>query len=137
MLHDQQAPVWIITTKNGNKEKKAQLEAAGAKVLMLDGDAVEIESLLQVLGESAIRSLLVEGGGSVNDSFLRSGLFNQVIVYLAPILIGGKEARSSFSGLGIGKLADAAKLAIKKTETIGGDLKITAVREEKHVYRNY
>ncbi|PYZ98491.1 riboflavin biosynthesis protein RibD [Alteribacter lacisalsi] len=137
MLHDRQAPVWIITGENGNKEKKAALEAAGAEVMTLAGDAVLIEPLLELLGESGIRSLLVEGGGSVNDSFLRSGLFNQIIVYLAPILIGGKEARSSFSGLGIGRLEDTAKLTIKTTETIGDDLKITAVREENHVYRNY
>ncbi|TMW73667.1 bifunctional diaminohydroxyphosphoribosylaminopyrimidine deaminase/5-amino-6-(5-phosphoribosylamino)uracil reductase RibD [Alteribacter natronophilus] len=137
MIQDGLAPVWIVSSQNGNTERKSALEEQGAKVFELGRDTVEIAPLLTLLGEQQIRSVLVEGGGSVNDSFLRSGLFEQVIVYIAPLLIGGEDARSSFAGSGIRSLTDAAELSIQKTENIGRDLKITAVREGNNVYRNH
>lgn len=129
MINDKLAPVWIITSSVCDANKQEEFEKRGVIFIRMDETSISIKSLLKTLYDKGIRSLLVEGGGSVNDSFLRSGLFNQVIIYLAPLLIGSENAPSSFSGLGIATLEHAARLTFKKVEYIGNDLKITAVKK--------
>lgn len=129
MISDNLAPVWIVTSPACDVNQQKEFEKRGVKLIKMDETPIRIKSLLEVLFKEGIQSLLVEGGGVVNDSFLRSGLFNQVVVYLAPLLIGSQSAPSSFSGLGIESLEHAARLTFKNIESIGNDLKITAVRK--------
>ncbi|ADU30065.1 bifunctional diaminohydroxyphosphoribosylaminopyrimidine deaminase/5-amino-6-(5-phosphoribosylamino)uracil reductase RibD [Evansella cellulosilytica] len=131
LINDHASLTWVITTRLANKEKIDLLRDKGTKVLILDDDKIEISSLLYLLGEHNITSLLVEGGGTVNDSFLKSGEFQQVIVYIAPLLIGGEDALSSFSGSGIEKLADAKKLKVQSLEQIGNDIKLVLTKGEE------
>ncbi|WP_096188560.1 bifunctional diaminohydroxyphosphoribosylaminopyrimidine deaminase/5-amino-6-(5-phosphoribosylamino)uracil reductase RibD [Evansella halocellulosilytica] len=130
VITDQLAPTWIITTYEVDKEKINQLESLGIKVYQLFKNIIEVNQLLDFLGEKEVTSLLVEGGGSVNDSFLRSGEFQDVIVYLAPTIIGGKDAPSSFSGTGIALLDETPQLKIKETKKLGKDLKVILTKEE-------
>jgi diaminohydroxyphosphoribosylaminopyrimidine deaminase/5-amino-6-(5-phosphoribosylamino)uracil reductase len=81
---------------------------------------------LRVLGERGITSLFVEGGAEVHGSFLKERVFQQLITYIAPILIGGKLAPTSFGGSGLEKIADAIPLTIKEVEKIGNDLRVIA-----------
>ncbi|MBM7094731.1 bifunctional diaminohydroxyphosphoribosylaminopyrimidine deaminase/5-amino-6-(5-phosphoribosylamino)uracil reductase RibD [Bacillus sp. H-16] len=131
LVTDRSSPTWVVTSGNHNAQKKEELESAGVRVLPINAASIEIEDVLNLLGELGIMSLLVEGGGHVNDSFLRSGLFDQVVVYLAPLIIGGQNALSSFSGTGIERLSDGSRLKIKSAEMVGKDLKVTAVKEER------
>ncbi|MBU9714773.1 bifunctional diaminohydroxyphosphoribosylaminopyrimidine deaminase/5-amino-6-(5-phosphoribosylamino)uracil reductase RibD [Evansella tamaricis] len=121
---DKKSPTWIVTKRQTEKGKKLKLEELGVEIIEMDSDEIHISELLIMLGQREISSLLVEGGGTVNDAFLRSGDFQQVIVYLAPTIIGGKEALSSFSGLGIAKLKNTPKLNIESITTIGKDIKM-------------
>ncbi len=129
LVTDGIAPTWIIASEASDSNKRDALEKLGVKVFTVGKEHIEIIELLYFLGEKKLNSLLVEGGGVINDSFLRSGEFDQVIVYLAPILIGGKEAYSSFSGLGIENLSNAVKLRIVEVTQTGSDIKITAEKE--------
>ncbi|MDQ0257708.1 diaminohydroxyphosphoribosylaminopyrimidine deaminase/5-amino-6-(5-phosphoribosylamino)uracil reductase [Evansella vedderi] len=128
LLTDNIAPTWIFTTVKADKQKVGQLSSLGAKIITMEEEEISIPSVLSYLGEMEISSLLVEGGGSINDSFLRSGEFQQVVVYLAPMLIGGRDALSSFSGIGITSLQDAPKLSVENIERIGKDIKLVLSR---------
>ncbi|WP_088035678.1 bifunctional diaminohydroxyphosphoribosylaminopyrimidine deaminase/5-amino-6-(5-phosphoribosylamino)uracil reductase RibD [Evansella clarkii] len=129
IVKDKSAPTWIITTKGAPQEKKDLLCRTGVKIIEMESNEINITELLAILGEHEITSLLVEGGGIVNDAFLRSGEFQQVIVYLAPSIIGGSEAKGAFSGEGISSLADAPQLEVEATEQIGKDIKLILLRK--------
>jgi diaminohydroxyphosphoribosylaminopyrimidine deaminase/5-amino-6-(5-phosphoribosylamino)uracil reductase len=79
--------------------------------------------MLKILGEHSISSLLVEGGGEVNASFMNQNLVDKVIVYLAPKLIGGKNAPTFLEGTGIDKMGQAIELEEIELTKIGPDYK--------------
>ncbi len=90
--------------------------------------AVEPGAILADLYQRGIRSVLVEGGGEVLASFVTSGLYDQVMVNCAPLLIGGKEAPTPLGGEGFQALASAARLEDLEVRQRGGDLLISGYR---------
>jgi GTP cyclohydrolase II len=82
---------WIATNAGADTERQQDLEAAGAKVLRLAGSNgwVDLAELLQSLGSMGIKSLMVEGGAQIITSFLASRLVDQVVLTIAPLLVGG------------------------------------------------
>lgn len=127
VVTDQLAETWIITTNQANVSKLQQLKELGVKVFRLEEDTIEISTMLQLLGKNGITSVFVEGGGMVNDSFLRSKLINEVITYIAPKIIGGKDAPSAFSGIGFQSLTEALNLKVKEVKQLGNDIKIVSI----------
>ncbi|GEL09108.1 bifunctional diaminohydroxyphosphoribosylaminopyrimidine deaminase/5-amino-6-(5-phosphoribosylamino)uracil reductase RibD [Salisediminibacterium halotolerans] len=134
VLNDEKAPTWIVTSMAADSAGALLLKEKGAKILSLD--PTDVAEVLERLAEKDVTSLLVEGGGMINDSFLRAGLFNQVVHYLAPILLGGKDAKSSFSGEGIHHLPNAEKLTLTKQYMLGSDIKFIYKRGMSNVYRD-
>lgn len=103
-------------------------ELAGAEVLQLPADAsgrVALEPLLDELGRREILSLLVEGGADTHASFFASGLVDKVYAYVAPIVVGGRDAPSPVGGRGVEHLADALQLRDTEVQTIDRDVLIS------------
>jgi GTP cyclohydrolase II len=89
----------LIAAKTGaDAERRQALEAAGARVLMLPGQNgwVDLADLLQHLGSLSINSLMVEGGAQIITSFLASRLVDQVVLTIAPLLVGGLRVVNHF-----------------------------------------
>ena len=87
--------VWIATTDLADRERAARLEAAGARLLYVPTNAlgrVEIDALLLQLRERGVQNLMVEGGGRVITQFLRAQLVDQLVLTVAPALVGGVRA---------------------------------------------
>ncbi|MBU8907876.1 bifunctional diaminohydroxyphosphoribosylaminopyrimidine deaminase/5-amino-6-(5-phosphoribosylamino)uracil reductase RibD [Desertibacillus haloalkaliphilus] len=124
---DQQAPTWIVTSVDAPDEKEEKLESLGVKVVRLQTSEIDIPVLLDVLGEKGITSLFVEGGATLHGSFLVAGTINQVITYIAPKLIGGKDAIPSIAGEGIESMSDVVELEVQSMERIGEDIKIVSI----------
>lgn len=84
------------------QEKIAALESHGVQTLPLPGHQghIDIQALMEALGQREIDSVLVEGGGTLNDSLLRTGLVKKVYCYIAPKLLGGREAKTPVEGQG-------------------------------------
>src|SRR5437016_13752032 len=76
------------------------------------------------LGRMGITSLLIEGGSELNASVLRAGLVNRVLFYLAPTLLGGRDAKGVIGGQAPQRLAGALPLTDLRTQRIGRDLLI-------------
>ncbi|WP_084821958.1 bifunctional diaminohydroxyphosphoribosylaminopyrimidine deaminase/5-amino-6-(5-phosphoribosylamino)uracil reductase RibD [Bacillus sp. SA1-12] len=126
VVKDQQAPTWIFTSKNHDKEVKKKLEQLGHHVFVTSGEKrVDIHDVLTILGEHSVSSVLIEGGGEVNSSFLKEQLVDKLVLYMAPKLIGGKQAPGFFAGTGIEKMADAIELSEMDVQMIGKDFKFT------------
>lgn len=88
-------------------------------------DGVDLEALMNILGEMKIDSVLIEGGGCINSSALQANIVNKVYAYIAPKLIGGKDALSPITGRGIEYMKDAILLEDMKAERIGDDYLLT------------
>lgn len=110
----------VATTRNG--------KVGAAEMLVLPATPagqVQLKPLLDELGRRGILSLLVEGGGEVHASFFAEGMVDKVQAYVAPIIIGGREAPGPVGGEGVGRLADAIRLREIDATRIGDDLWIT------------
>jgi diaminohydroxyphosphoribosylaminopyrimidine deaminase/5-amino-6-(5-phosphoribosylamino)uracil reductase len=81
--------------------------------------------LVKRLGSEQVTSLLVEGGGEVNSSFLLSGLAHRVAFFYAPMVLGGRDSRKGVSGDGIKRVADMIKLSEVDFKWLGPDLLLT------------
>ncbi|WP_417899952.1 bifunctional diaminohydroxyphosphoribosylaminopyrimidine deaminase/5-amino-6-(5-phosphoribosylamino)uracil reductase RibD [Bacillus haimaensis] len=127
VINDKLASTWIITGAEADEKKIEALTNQQVTVMKLPTKEMEIHNLLTLLGDRGITSLFVEGGATVNGSFLQSGAINQVITYIAPKLIGGAEAPTMIGGPGFSSMGDCMNLSIKECTRIGQDIKIVSV----------
>lgn len=124
LVTDKQAKTWIFTSKNYDVEKKQKLEALGIEVFVTSSEeSVDPSEVIQVLGEKGVASLIIEGGGNVNASFLEKKLIDKVVLYFAPKLIGGKDAPTFLEGTGFELMSEAVELTNTDVERIGKDFK--------------
>jgi diaminohydroxyphosphoribosylaminopyrimidine deaminase / 5-amino-6-(5-phosphoribosylamino)uracil reductase len=93
--------------------------------------AIDLRWLLKKLGAQNVTSLLVEGGGEVNASFLLGGLAQRVAFFYAPKILGGRDARKAVAGEGARRLAEALPLHDVEWRRLGPDLLLTAKLESK------
>lgn len=113
-----------------NDLKKAALEAQGATVIYLPGqqagtqDKVDLKAMLLDLAAREVNELHVEAGEKLNGSFIREGLVDEFLVYLAPKLLGRGRDLASFGPLT--SLTQAVALEFRSTEQVGLDLRILA-----------
>ena len=87
---------------------------------------IDLRWLLKRMGKESVTSLLVEGGGEVNGSFLRSGLAHRVAFFYAPKILGGNRSRAAVGGEGAQRLEDSLRLREVAWERLGSDLMLTA-----------
>jgi diaminohydroxyphosphoribosylaminopyrimidine deaminase/5-amino-6-(5-phosphoribosylamino)uracil reductase len=83
-----------------------------------------LEDLLDDLGDRGILQVLVEGGATVAGDFHRQGLVDQYVLYLAPALFGGDDARPVFAGPGAATIHDVWRGSFTAVTPLGGDLRI-------------
>lgn len=88
--------------------------------------SLDLRWLLRKLGGENVTSLLVEGGGEVNASFLLGGLAQRVAFFYAPKILGGRDARKGVAGEGVKKLSEAIQLRAVEWRKLGEDLLLTA-----------
>lgn len=132
-----EAETWIFCGEDAPADRERALRAEGVTVsrVPLTDERIALKSMLKKLGERGIVELLVEGGGAVHGSFLDAGLGDALVAYMAPIIIGGRDAFGAFGGAGSDKVIDACKLDHCKIESIGNNFKLTA--EMTHVHRHH
>lgn len=116
----------IFTTKSAPLKKLRAFERAGAEVVAVKkrGERVDLHSVMRELGRRKIASLLVEGGAELHGELIRAGLVDEVVIFIAPTLLGGGLPMSS--GRGPAKLAEALPLEDMKIKRAGRDLMIRA-----------
>ncbi|WP_084554758.1 bifunctional diaminohydroxyphosphoribosylaminopyrimidine deaminase/5-amino-6-(5-phosphoribosylamino)uracil reductase RibD [Eubacterium xylanophilum] len=115
----------VVYTKE-NPGAVDKLKEKGITCIRIEGeDQVNLDCLLDILGERNIDSVLVEGGGSIHGSFLKERLVDRVYAYIAPKLIGGCDAKSPVEGCGIQLMRDALELNKTEIITLGNDICVT------------
>ena len=116
----------ILATAEGDAEKKKPYLDAGCEVLTIsekDGH-IDLNVLMQKLGALGIDSILLEGGGMLNYSALKSGIVHAVEQYIAPKLFGGTAAKTPVTGEGVAWPDQAFRLCRPNVRQIGADILI-------------
>lgn len=114
----------ILTRRDAPLRRRNRLERAGA--LVLDVPAKEgrlsLRRALADLGRRGIASVLIEGGGEVLGSALDEKIGDRMVLYVAAVVIGGRQGRPAFSGRGVARLSDAMRLRGLTVRDIRGGL---------------
>lgn len=121
---------WVFTCADDGRT--AELESAGAKVHSMPFCAsdVDLESVLDQLGEMEINEVLVETGATLSGGFLQAGLIDELVIYMAPILMGD-SARALFHLPGLDSMEQKIELDVTDRRMIGQDMRITARVKKK------
>ena len=118
----------VVTTERMRKDHRLQIEALGFEVVTVvhneHGPGTNPLAVLEALGSRSIHSVLIEGGATVNGAFRDAGLIDEVWTFIAPTIIGGESAPSSFSAVGSETLQAATQLHDIHIENVGRDVLI-------------
>ena len=122
----------IIAYGTADEAKERALRDKGVclEKLPLKDDHIDMAALIRRLGELKIDSVLVEGGGTVNDSLVRAGLADRVEAFIAPKIFGGSDAATPVSGMGIPDVDDALKFVLKDAAYHGEDVQLTYIKKQ-------
>lgn len=127
VVQDKSAKTIVATTDKADKDKILKLQAQDVDVIVVDkdeNDKVDIEKLLDILGQQNICSILVEGGATLSGSFVAKKLVDKVYFFIAPKIVGGKEAKTPVAGTGILILQEALALKDIQIEKLEEDILI-------------
>ncbi len=121
---EQVRQIWIYTAADPKAEKRTSLQAMGVTVIDMPGPGgkVDLAAMLRDLARREINELHIEAGHKLNGSFIREGLVDEVVLYLAPQLLGPGQSMANLPSLT--SLSDAVKLAFHSVDRIGPDLRL-------------
>ncbi len=118
---NKEAETIVAVSRKADKNKIDKLKKV-AKVIVCGDDLVDLKCLLEKLYTMGIKSMLLEGGGTLNWGMLKSGLVDRVIVSIAPYIVGGKDAITLVEGEGFDKIKSGIKLKLVRYYKLGEDL---------------
>lgn len=116
----------MVLTANGDPAAHAALEAVGARVARVDasGGRIDLAAALRYLAGQGCNEVLVEAGARLNGALLAAGLVDEIVAYMAPVLLGD-GGRGMFELPGIGTMADRPCLRLVDQRRLGDDLRLT------------
>jgi diaminohydroxyphosphoribosylaminopyrimidine deaminase / 5-amino-6-(5-phosphoribosylamino)uracil reductase len=118
-------PTLVFAAELADDAAVTALTERGVEVVKDAGGGRDLRAVLGQLYERSVRSVLVEGGAQVAGAFLDARLVDRVSFFVAPIVIGGRDAPAAVGGLGAAKLADAVNLRDREVIHRGRDLEVT------------
>ncbi len=121
-------PLLIYAGQNAPQTKKSELEECGVEICLLPESSsshLSWKTLLEDLGKRKKSSLLIEGGAGLLTDAFENRIINQIMVFVAPKIIGGKDALTAIQGKGVAEITQGAQLDGIKTQTLGSDVMIS------------
>ena len=118
----------IAVSKKINKKNLLRLQKLPVEVIMAGENSINLKLLLKKLSSKKIKTILVEGGGTVNWEFIKNDLFNELIITLSPFLIGGTDSISFVEGKGFTKISNSPNLKLKSIKRLKNYLVLNYVK---------
>ena len=121
----------IIAGANEYKEDYMQtdtyktLKERGVKFFFSGDKRVDLKALMNYLHEEGIEKLMLEGGATLNFSMIKAGLIDEISICVAPMIVGGANARTFFDGEGFDTMDEAVRLELTDSFTLDKDLILT------------
>jgi diaminohydroxyphosphoribosylaminopyrimidine deaminase / 5-amino-6-(5-phosphoribosylamino)uracil reductase len=121
-------PVTVVTSRAASRGQTSALEAAGLEVIRATGGTESDRALsaLDELGANGVQSLLLEGGPHLAGAFLDAGEVDEVRLFVAPLVLGGRNARVPVEGRGVEVVEAARRALTTEVERIGDDVLISS-----------
>jgi diaminohydroxyphosphoribosylaminopyrimidine deaminase / 5-amino-6-(5-phosphoribosylamino)uracil reductase len=121
-------PLTVVVSRAAQRTSTDALATHGADVIVATGEneTARVRSALDQLGAEGIGSILLEGGPHLAGAFLDAGEVDEMRLFLAPMVLGGRTARDPLEGEGVDAIADAARALTLECETVGADLLVSA-----------
>ena len=118
----------VVVSRAARRSAVEALEMAGAEVVVATGEnePARVRSALDLLGARGITSVLLEGGPHLAGAFLDAGEIDEVRLFLAPLLLGGRAARDPLEGEGVERISEALRALTLDCERVADDLLISA-----------
>lgn len=127
-----QTPLTVVVSRAAPRAATDALKAHGADIIVAPGEhePARVGSALDQLGAAGVGSILLEGGPHLAGAFLDAQEIDEVRLFLAPLILGGRTARDPLEGEGVEQIADAVRALTLGCETVGEDLLVSArIRE--------
>jgi diaminohydroxyphosphoribosylaminopyrimidine deaminase/5-amino-6-(5-phosphoribosylamino)uracil reductase len=123
-----EVPLTVVVSRAARRTATEALETAGADVLVATGEnePARVRSALDQLGARDITSILLEGGPHVAGAFLDAGEIDEIRLFLAPLVLGGRSARGTLEGEGAESIAEAVRALTLTCDSVGDDLLVSA-----------
>jgi diaminohydroxyphosphoribosylaminopyrimidine deaminase / 5-amino-6-(5-phosphoribosylamino)uracil reductase len=123
-----EVPVTVVCGRAASRTAVQALEAAGVDVILATGanESARVQSGLDELGSREIQSLLLEGGPHLAGAFLEAREIDEVRIFVAPLVLGGREAKTTIEGLGVEDIASAHRAVALDVDRIDDDVLVTA-----------
>ncbi len=123
----------IVTTQQANKCDINKFRDKGVEIVIANvrDNKVDLKDMLSKLGKLNIDSILLEGGATLNYSFIKDNLVDKIQVYVAMKLIGGKNAKTPIEGEGISNINDSLNIKNMTYKLVGEDILIEGYLKER------
>jgi 2,5-diamino-6-(ribosylamino)-4(3H)-pyrimidinone 5'-phosphate reductase len=106
----------VAVTELAHTDTINRIEKMGAVVIVSGKKTVNLKKVLSTVKKMGIKRILVEGGGEINWSFFSQGLVNELIVTIAPRIVGGRQATTLVEGEGYPSISSGVKLQLQKVQ---------------------
>lgn len=117
------SPIIVLTTQRASRRRLEGLGEVAEEVVVCGRTEVAWRPALTYLRKRwQVQRLLCEGGGELNDALFRAGLVDELHLTICPFIFGGRTAPTIAEGLGVPRLADAARLRLKRRRQVGDEL---------------
>lgn len=116
----------IATLASASKSKIKRLQDLGAEIVAAKSSRgrVDLRDLMKKLGKRDIMSVLIEGGAEISASALKSGIVDKVVIFIAPLLMAGRDSLCSIGGVSPVRLSQALRLHAVTMRFVGQDLMV-------------
>ena len=104
----------IAVTTRANTSRIKKIQNTGAMVITAGTEYVNLKMVFALLKKLGFKKILVEGGGEINWSILKLGIANELIVTIAPRIVGGRSAITIVEGDGYSKMSEGIRLKLKR-----------------------
>jgi diaminohydroxyphosphoribosylaminopyrimidine deaminase/5-amino-6-(5-phosphoribosylamino)uracil reductase len=125
-------PLTVVVSRAAPRAAIDALATHGAEIVVATGEnePARVRAALDQLGTAGITSILLEGGPHLAGAFLDAGELDEIRLFLAPLVLGGRTARDPLEGEGADAIADVARALTLQCEQVGDDLLISARLKE-------
>ena len=121
-------PTIIAVSKKISKANLSKLKKLPVEIIISGENSVNLKLLMKKLATKKIKTILVEGGGTVNWEFIKNNIFDELIITLSPYLIGGNDAISLVEGKGFAKIVNSPNLKLKSVRRLKNHLVINYIK---------
>lgn len=121
-------PTIIAVSKKISKANLSKLKKLPVEIIISGDNSVNLKLLMKKLSTKKIKTILVEGGGTVNWEFIKNNIFDELIITLSPYLIGGNDATSLVEGKGFAKIVNSPNLKLKSVKRLKNHLVINYIK---------